>query len=506
LAKPWQRSRDFEMALAARRNALQSAAPPAVWAGVECTRVRVGRRIVDQLDLTGHRERDADIDAIASLGVSAVRYPVLWEHVAPTGLKNADWSWHDKRLGMLRDAGVKPIVGLLHHGSGPRGMSLADGRFPKALAHYATAVLERYPWIDTFLPINEPLTTARFGGLYGWWQPHDTSLERCVTLLLNQCLAIRAVGRALKDLNPEVRIIVNEDVARTFSTPSLQPLADHMNQRRWLSWDALTGKIDATHALYPIVAATPENARMAADLAADPFVPDILGVDHYVTSDRYLDDRVDHYIPERRSEPSPGFVDVEASRVRGVPTGSVARALSDTWQRYGLPMALTEISLAGEPGDQVAWWSEAYAAAAAARDGGMDVRAVTAWAVFGAVDWHVLMRKREDMYEPGVYDVSSGRPVARPVAEVIRFAAERAKRWNISQRATSRKLVIKQASNGVPGYVTSDASGWWARDDRYTLTIPRATPAETMTELPDASRPAPTPVTTNTASQPTDSI
>ena len=25
----------------------------------------------------------------------------------------------------------------------------------------------RYPWIDAYTPVNEPLTTARFSGLYG---------------------------------------------------------------------------------------------------------------------------------------------------------------------------------------------------------------------------------------------------------------------------------------------------------------------------------------------------
>ena len=32
-------------------------------------------------------------------------------------------------------------------------------------------VAERYPWLDAYTPINEPLTTARFCGLYGLLVP-----------------------------------------------------------------------------------------------------------------------------------------------------------------------------------------------------------------------------------------------------------------------------------------------------------------------------------------------
>ena len=34
------------------------------------------------------------------------------------------------------------------------------------------AVAERYPWVEHYTPVNEPLTTARFSGLYGHWYPH----------------------------------------------------------------------------------------------------------------------------------------------------------------------------------------------------------------------------------------------------------------------------------------------------------------------------------------------
>jgi dTDP-4-dehydrorhamnose reductase len=143
-----------------------------VWGGVECTVNRIGDRYVDQIELCGHASRLEDLDLLAGLGIRALRYPVLWERVAPNNLADADWSHTDRSLNKLREDGIIPIVGLVHHGSGPRHTSLLDPEFPPKLADFALAVAERYPWIESYTPINEPLTTARFSCLYGHWYPH----------------------------------------------------------------------------------------------------------------------------------------------------------------------------------------------------------------------------------------------------------------------------------------------------------------------------------------------
>src|ERR1051325_7764075 len=117
----------------------------------------------------GDDARACDLDLFASLGIKAMRYPVLWERTAPEGLSRADWSWPDARLSRLRELNLRPVVGLVHHGGGPRDTSLVDTTFPENLAACARAVAERSPWVEDYTPVNEPLTTARFGGLYGHW-------------------------------------------------------------------------------------------------------------------------------------------------------------------------------------------------------------------------------------------------------------------------------------------------------------------------------------------------
>src|SRR5688572_3188375 len=105
-----------------------------VWAGVECTLNRVGNEWHDQIERSGHARRESDLDLFAGLGIRTLRYPILWERVAPLNIDAPDWSWTDARLARLRALGINPIAGLVHHGSGPAYTSLLDPAFPRLLA------------------------------------------------------------------------------------------------------------------------------------------------------------------------------------------------------------------------------------------------------------------------------------------------------------------------------------------------------------------------------------
>ena len=73
-----------------------------LWGGHECTvnRTRTGHK--DQSRLSGHDARPEDLDLFASLGIKAIRYPVLWEREAPNAPDERDFSWSDERLARLR--------------------------------------------------------------------------------------------------------------------------------------------------------------------------------------------------------------------------------------------------------------------------------------------------------------------------------------------------------------------------------------------------------------------
>src|SRR3954451_2885678 len=92
---------------------------PELWGGVESTVNRVHDAYFDQTERTGHAHRSQDIEAFATLGVTSLRYPVLWERCQPGPNLEPNWHWTDERLTLIQANNMRPIAGLLHHGSGP---------------------------------------------------------------------------------------------------------------------------------------------------------------------------------------------------------------------------------------------------------------------------------------------------------------------------------------------------------------------------------------------------
>lgn len=148
---------------------------------------RVGDAHFDQLELTGHQDRHGDLERLAWLGIKALRYPVLWERMTATGPGEVSWDWTDTRLNRIREIGLRPIVGLVHHGSGPKVTNLLDSNFATGLAAHAALVARRYSWVEEWTPVNEPGTTARFAALYGHWYPHAPSTRAFLRALINEC-------------------------------------------------------------------------------------------------------------------------------------------------------------------------------------------------------------------------------------------------------------------------------------------------------------------------------
>lgn len=53
--------------------------PLKLWGGHECSLNRVQDYFADQTIRSGHIDRMEDLDRFAELGISALRYPILWE-------------------------------------------------------------------------------------------------------------------------------------------------------------------------------------------------------------------------------------------------------------------------------------------------------------------------------------------------------------------------------------------------------------------------------------------
>jgi dTDP-4-dehydrorhamnose reductase len=421
-----------------------ASAPLALWGGVECTVNRVGDTFRDQLRLSGHDVREDDLARFAALGFRTLRFPVLWERTAPAGLDRPDWRWPDARLAQARALGIRPIVTLLHHGSGPRDTHLLDPAFPERLADYARAVAERYPWVTDYTPVNEPLTTARFSALYGLWYPHARGDREFVRAVLAQCRAIVLAMRAIREVTPDARLVQTEDLGRSSSTALLAYQANFDNDRRWLAFDLVAGRLTPTHRMWRYLRDQAVDEASLDWFRASACPPDIVGINHYLTSNRYLDSDLDRYPPDSwGGNGRHRYADVAAVRVEPRPAPP-ADLLMEAWERYRLPLAITEAHLGCTREEQLRWLLELWQAAHAVRTRGADVRAVTAWALLGAFDWDSLLTRDAGHYEPGAFDVRG--PVPRLTA--------------------LGRLMSDLAHGRAPASPAADGPGWWHRPIR----------------------------------------
>ncbi len=417
---------------------------PQLWGGVECTINRVGDTFFDQYARGGHREHlKADLERIAALGIRTLRVGLHWEHYVATG----SWESFDRMLGTMGELGIRPIAGLLHHGSGPVGVDLLHPEFAEHLAEYALKVATRYPWLMDYTPVNEPQTTSRFSCLYGHWYPHHRSLESYSRALVNEIRGVALAMQAIRTVQPEARLIHTEDGGVTYATAELEGFREEREQRRWLGTDLLCGRVDEAHPMLAFLTRHGVGREDVLWFQHHRCPPDVLGLNYYVTSDRFLDHRMELYpanFPGGDTGTEP-LVDIEAVRVRGEDLPGVAAILMEAWRRYGVPVAITEAHLGGSQEDQVRWLAEVWEGAQAARRAGVEVRAVTVWALLGLWNWSNLCTRDVGAYEPGVFDSPNGELRPTPLVGLIEQLAR-------GERPRAGALMER---------------GWWQQQDRF---------------------------------------
>ncbi len=135
----------------------------------------------------------------------------------------------------------------------------------------------------------------------------------------------------------------------------------------------------------------------------------------------------------------------------GGPAGPFS-LLRQTWDRYHIPVAVTEVHLGCTREEQLRWVWDVWQAACRARSTGADIRAVTAWSAFGACDWDSLVTRDRGHYEPGLFDVRTAPP-----------------------RRTALASLFQQLARGeTPDHPVLSTPGWWHRPQRLFGVAPTA--------------------------------
>jgi len=149
------------------------------------------------------------------------------------------------------------------------------------------------------------------------------------------------------------------------------------------------------------------EAAEFAWFAEHPCPPDVIGINHYLSSERFLDHRLERYPTwSHGGNGRDTYADVEAVRLLAEGIDGVGSLLTEAWHRYGRPVAVSEAFLGAPRHDQVRWLQAVWEAATAARARGVPVRSVTIWSLLGVCEWESLVTRCAATYEPGAFDLS----------------------------------------------------------------------------------------------------
>ncbi|HEY5885279.1 MAG TPA: SDR family oxidoreductase, partial [Pyrinomonadaceae bacterium] len=236
-------------------------------------------------------------------------------------------------------------------------------------------------------------------------------------------------------------------IGKTFSTAVLNYQAEFENERRWLTYDLLYGRLTSEtmigdHFLW--LGIKEDELQWFQD---NPECPETLGINYYITSERFLDHRISRYpLTCIGGNGRHRYADVEAVRVCAEGVSGPKAIIREVWERYKLPVAVTEAHLACTREEQLRWANEIWTAATELRNEKVDVRAATFWSAFGAFDWCNLLTRNEDSYESGIFDLRAPQPRTTALAAMVKTLAR----------------------DGEFDHPVLDSPGWWRRLERFS--------------------------------------
>jgi beta-glucosidase len=359
---------------------LPSTSDPLIWAtGIEDTFIvdphPVTGRTLDEYALTQHYEQwESDIDRVAELGVQAVRYGIPWYRLEPRP-GEFNWAWTDQVLTRIVEKGIEPIIDLVHYGT-PLWLdgSFCSPAYPERVAAYGQAFARQYRGLFRWLtPLNEPRVNAWYAGRVGQWPPYQRSWSGFARVLVAICRGIVLTEAAVREVVPEL-VSVHVDPTDLYSSEDLS-LQDEVRLRQelvFLALDLVLGRVGDAHPLRGWL-----SRRGISDEEVDWFQahrarPEIIGINMYpmfsqkqlVVGSRGLRQRMPYAPPS----------------VLGV----LCRMY---YERYGLPLMVTETAAMGPVTRRARWMEGSIAAVRQVRSEGVPVVGYTWWPLFALVSW-----------------------------------------------------------------------------------------------------------------------
>jgi beta-glucosidase/6-phospho-beta-glucosidase/beta-galactosidase len=356
---------------------------------------------VDSMEKCGHYKRwHEDLHLVREMGLHYLRYgpPYYKTHVGP-GIY--DWAFTDETFNEMRDLGITPIVDLCHFGVPDWIGSFQNPEWPRLFAEYAGAFAQRYPWCTLYTPVNEIYIAATFSAQWGWWNERKSDDRSFVTALKHLSQANLMAMRAILAVQSGAVFIQSESSEYFHAEdPNSEPLADFLNQKRFLPLDLTYGH-DVTASVYHYLL---ENG-----MTRDEYLwfkrnevkgRCIMGTDYYWTNE--------HLVRGDGTTPSSGEIFGYYVLTR------------QYYDRYRLPVMHTETNTR-EP-DAVNWLRKEWANMIRLRQDGVPIVGFTWYSLTDQMDWDTALREDNgNVNALGLYDLDRK---IRPVGEAYKLLIE----------------------------------------------------------------------------------
>ncbi len=383
---------------------------PFIWAaGIEDTFIAaphpVTGRTLDEYALTEHYARwESDLDLVAGLGVSAVRYGIPWYRICSRP-GTYDWSWTDRVLErIVLKHRIEPIIDLVHYGT-PLWLEHAflNPDYPQHVADYARAFAERYRGLcHWYTPLNEPRVNAWYAGRLGWWPPYARGMRGFVHVLLQLCRGICRTQLAIAEVEPKA-VFVHVDATDLYVPADVSDLglvteAQVRQDLVFLGLDLVQGLVLADHSLVKFLEGYHIRDEELEWFVANSVTPHVVGYNMYPMFSRKMLVRTPR-----------GGIRVRITPCWTETLGELTRMYA---ARYSpVPIMVTETANRGSIARRVQWIEESVQVLLKARAAGIPVVGYTFWPLFSLVAWAYQTGSREAvnyLVDMGLWDLRSG--------------------------------------------------------------------------------------------------
>lgn len=373
---------------------------------------------------------EQDTRLIRELDANAHRLSLEWSRLEPQPGRwdEAAWEHAGREVALLREAGIEPMVTLLHFTlplwlAEQGGLVAAD--FPMRLEAFAEQAGRRLGgWVRLWCTVNEPNVQMLYGYVTGQWPPGLRDRARATQAFAALLRGHARAARALRASCPGARIgaavhLVLAEPLRRWWPPDRLAAGVVDRGFNWPFHDAIRdGVIRLRLPGYPRLEQPCEELRGSVDFVGmnyyrrnlidfDPFSAGFAGL---------------HQGPGPRSD----------AGLEMHPDG-LLQLLRQAWRRYGLPLIVTENGVADAAGTLRPLYLRAHAhALACAVAEGIPVQGYFHWSLLDNFEWTDGYRLRFGLYR---VDFASQERLPTPAVEEFRRLADLLRRAQVQIQA-----------------------------------------------------------------------